>query len=106
MIEIFLAAWLATAVSSAQVEVTAVTSKQALCEARAGGVADALGASTHGEFWALEQAGIDVNPRRLDGPGCKVAVAENIHAAGAVDGVEKVGFVGPERLSVVWKVNP
>lgn len=77
----------------------------ALCEARALGVADGLSSATHGEWAALEQAGIKYNPLALDGDGCQVGVTNDVHRVGVVDGIEKITGIGPTRFAVIWKAN-
>ncbi|GAA2843242.1 hypothetical protein FB468_0636 [Leucobacter komagatae] len=77
----------------------------ALCEVRAVGVADALGAASHGNWDALEQAGIEYNPVDLDGDACRIGITDDVHRVGLVDGIEKITGVGPTRFAVIWKAN-
>lgn len=104
-----------------------VIDRISICQARAGGIADALSSAKHGDFVPLQQTGILVNPKSLDeavasnqqrriddntrfarstksgGDGCVVAITDDVHSVEAIQGIEKITGIGPTRFAVVWR---
>ncbi|QIK63789.1 hypothetical protein G7068_11785 [Leucobacter viscericola] len=118
MLEILLAAYLASLISGFQSPVVAaweipsppvLTTIEALdstlCESRAVGIADGLSTASRGEWRPLAHAGVKFNPKSLPAPGCQIAVTDDVRSVGPIDGIEKITGVGPTRFAVVWKVN-
>lgn len=73
-----------------------------LCQSRAEGLAIGLSSATHGRFKPLEQAGILVNPPKLNGEGCQIALTDEPRLFPGAGGVEKITGAGPTGYSIVW----